>query len=143
MKKLKKAAAGVLTLALSFSIVGTSVAPAFADDIGKNLEECQKAVKKAQEEYDAAETAYDNAPKKFLEDRMCDKHKSTLNFNQYIDNIQNATGKMQRNFILQWKTVKRNLPQLTEKKIYKRKNPMLKNGSVSIILSFNLNGWML
>ena len=52
-------------------------------------------------------------------------------------------GKMQRNFILQWKTVKRNLPQLTEKKIYKRKNPMLKNGSVSIILSFNLNGWRL
>lgn len=93
MKKLKKAAAGILTLALSFSIVGTSVAPTFADDTGKNLEELQKAVTKAQEEYDAAETAYDNAPKKFLEDRMCDKHKSTLNFNQYIDNIQNATGK--------------------------------------------------
>ena len=93
MKKLKKAAAGILTLALSFSIVGTSVAPTFADDTGKNLEELQKAVTKAQEEYDAAETAYDNAPKKFLEDRMCDKHKSTLNFIQYIDNIQNATGK--------------------------------------------------
>ena len=93
MKKLKKAAAGILTLALSFSIVGTSVAPTFADDTGKNLEELQKAVAKAQEEYDAAENAYDNAPKKFLEDRMCDKHKNTLNFNQYIDNIQNATGK--------------------------------------------------
>lgn len=37
MKKLKKAAAGVLTLALSFSIVGTSVAPTFADDIRKEL----------------------------------------------------------------------------------------------------------
>ena len=93
MKKLKKVAAGILTLALSFSIVGTSVAPTFADDTGKNLEELQKAVTKAQEEYDAAENAYDNAPKKFLEDRMCDKHKSTLNFNQYIENIQNATGK--------------------------------------------------
>ena len=30
MKKLKKAATGILTLALSFSIVGTSVAPTFA-----------------------------------------------------------------------------------------------------------------
>ena len=69
MKKLKKAAAGVLTLALSFSIVGTSVAPTFANDIGKNLEECQKAVTKAQEKYDAAETAYDNGAVKFLESK--------------------------------------------------------------------------
>ena len=70
MKKLKKAAAGVLTLALSFSIVGTSVAPTFADDTGKNLEELQEAVAKAQEEYDVAETAYDNGAVKFLESDM-------------------------------------------------------------------------
>ena len=93
MKKLKKAAAGVLTLALSFSIVGTSVAPTFADDIGKNLEECQKAVTKAQEEYDAAETAYDNGAVKFLESKMCDYHRENLTAEKYIKNIQNATGR--------------------------------------------------
>lgn len=93
MKKLKKAAAGILTLALSFSIVGTSVAPTFADDIGKNLEECQKAVTKAQEEYDAAETAYDNGAVKFLESKMCDYHRENLTAEKYIKNIQNATGR--------------------------------------------------
>ena len=91
MKKLKKAAAGVLTLALSFSIVGTSVAPTFADDIGKNLEECQKAVTKAQEEYDAAETAYDNGAVKFLESKMCDYHKSNFTVEKYEENIKNYT----------------------------------------------------
>lgn len=91
MKKLKKAAAGVLTLALSFSIVGTSVAPTFADDIGKNLEECQKAVTKAQEEYDAAETAYDNGAVKFLESKMCDYHKNNFTVEKYEENIKNYT----------------------------------------------------
>lgn len=93
MKKLKKAAAGILTLALSFSIVGTSVAPTFADDTGKNLEELQKAVTKAQEEYDAAETAYDNGAVKFLESKMCDYHRENLTAEKYIKNIQNATGR--------------------------------------------------
>ena len=91
MKKLKKAAAGILTLALSFSIVGTSVAPTFADDIGKNLEECQKAVKKAQEEYDAAETAYDNGAVKFLESKMCDYHKNNFTVEKYEENIKKYT----------------------------------------------------
>lgn len=91
MKKIKKAAAGVLTLALSFSIVGTSVAPTFADDIGKNLEECQKAVTKAQEEYDAAETAYDNGAVKFLESKMCDYHKNNFTVEKYEENIKNYT----------------------------------------------------
>lgn len=91
MKKLKKAAAGVLTLALSFSIVGTSVAPTFADDIGKNLEECQKAVTKAQEEYDAAETAYDNGAVKFLESKMCEYHKNNFTVEKYEENIKNYT----------------------------------------------------
>ena len=91
MKKLKKAAAGVLTLALSFSIVGTSVAPTFADDIGKNLEECQKAVTKAQEEYDAAETAYDNGAVKFLESKMCDYHKNNFTVEKYEENIKKYT----------------------------------------------------
>ena len=86
MKKLKKAAAGVLTLALSFSIVGTSVAPAFADDTGKNLEELQKAVTKAQEEYDVAETAYDNGAVKFIESMMCDYHRENLTAEKYIKN---------------------------------------------------------
>lgn len=91
MKKLKKAAAGVLTLALSFSIVGTSVAPAFADDTGKSLEELQKAVTKAQEEYDAAETAYDNGAVKFLESKMCDYHKNNFTVEKYEENIKNYT----------------------------------------------------
>ena len=78
MKKLKKAAAGILTLALSFSIAGTSVAPTFADDTGNSLGDLQKAVAKAQEEYDAAETAYDNGAVKFLESKMCDYHKSNF-----------------------------------------------------------------
>ena len=91
MKKLKKAAAGVLTLALSFSIVGTSVAPAFADDTGKNLEELQKAVTKAQEEYDVAETAYDNGAVKFIESKMCDYHKNNFTVEKYEENIKNYT----------------------------------------------------
>lgn len=91
MKKLKKAAAGVLTLALSFSIAGTSVAPTFADDTGKNLEELQKAVAKAQEEYDAAETAYDNGAVKFLESKMCDYHKSNFTVEKYEENIKKYT----------------------------------------------------
>lgn len=91
MKKLKKAAAGVLTLALSFSIVGTSVAPTFADDTGKNLEELQEAVAKAQEEYDAAETAYDNGAVKFLESKMCDYHKNNFTVEKYEENIKNYT----------------------------------------------------
>lgn len=91
MKRIKKAAAGILTLALSFSIVGTSVAPTFADDTGKNLEECQKAVTKAQEEYDAAETAYDNGAVKFLESKMCDYHKNNFTVEKYEENIKNYT----------------------------------------------------
>lgn len=91
MKKLKKAAAGILTLALSFSIVGTSVAPTFADDTGKNLEELQEAVAKAQEEYDAAETAYDNGAVKFLESKMCDYHKNNFTVEKYEENIKNYT----------------------------------------------------
>ena len=91
MKKLKKAAAGVLTLALSFSIAGTSMVPVFADDTGKNLEECQKAVTKAQEEYDAAETAYDNGAVKFLESKMCDYHKNNFTVEKYEENIKNYT----------------------------------------------------
>lgn len=91
MKKLKKAATGILTLALSFSIVGTSVAPTFADDTGKNLEELQEAVAKAQEEYDAAETAYDNGAVKFLESKMCDYHKNNFTVEKYEENIKNYT----------------------------------------------------
>ena len=91
MKKLKKAAAGVLTLALSFSIAVTSVAPAFADDTGKNLEELQKAVTKAQEEYDVAETAYDNGAVKFIESKMCDYHKNNFTVEKYEENIKNYT----------------------------------------------------
>lgn len=91
MKKLKKAAAGVLTLALSFSIAGTSVAPTFADDTGNSLEVLQKAVAKAQEEYDAAETAYDNGAVKFLESKMCDYHKSNFTVEKYEENIKNYT----------------------------------------------------
>ena len=91
MKKLKKAAAGVLTLALSFSIVGTSVAPTFADDTGKNLEELKEAVAKAQEEYDAAETAYDNGAVKFLESKLCDYHKNNFTVEKYEENIKNYT----------------------------------------------------
>ena len=91
MKKLKKAAAGVLTLALSFSIAGTSVAPTFADDTGNSLGDLQKAVAKAQEEYDAAETAYDNGAVKFLESKMCDYHKSNFTVEKYEENIKNYT----------------------------------------------------
>lgn len=91
MKKLKKAVTGILTLALSFSIVGTSVAPTFADDTGKNLEELQEAVAKAQEEYDAAETAYDNGAVKFLESKMCDYHKNNFTVEKYEENIKNYT----------------------------------------------------
>ena len=70
MKKVKKAAAGVLTLALSFSIVGTSVAPTFADDAGKSLDEMQQSVEQAQEDYNKARTTYDDAATNFLESDM-------------------------------------------------------------------------
>ena len=91
MKKLKKAAAGVLTLALSFSIAGTIVATTFAGDTGNSLGDFQKAVAKAQEEYDAAETAYDNGAVKFLESKMCDYHKSNFTVEKYEENIKNYT----------------------------------------------------
>lgn len=70
MKKLKKAAAGVLTLALSFSIAGTSVVPTFADDAGKSLDEMQQSVEQAQEDYNKARTTYDDAATNFLESDM-------------------------------------------------------------------------
>lgn len=93
MKKLKKAAAGVLTLALSFSIVSTSVAPTFADDAGKSLDEMQQSVEQAQEDYNKARTTYDDAATNFLESKLCDFHRENLTVEQYIQNLKNATGR--------------------------------------------------
>lgn len=70
MSILNKAAAGILTLALSFSIVGTSVAPTFADDTGKNLHEMQQSVEQAQEDYNKERITYDDAATNFLESDM-------------------------------------------------------------------------
>lgn len=93
MKKLKKAAAGVLTLALSFSIAGTSMVPVFADDTGKNLDKMQQSVEQAQEDYNKARTTYDDAATNFLESKLCDFHRENLTVEQYIQNLKNATGR--------------------------------------------------
>lgn len=92
MSILKKTIAGALTIALSVGAIGTSAMPVLAAS-ENNIDILQKNVEKAQEEYDRAETAYDNGAIKFLESKMCDKHKETLNYKQYLNNIQNATGK--------------------------------------------------
>lgn len=93
MSILNKAAAGILTLALSFSIVGTSVAPTFADDTGKNLHEMQQSVEQAQEDYNKARITYDDAATNFLESKLCDFHRENLTVEQYIHNLKNATGR--------------------------------------------------
>lgn len=92
MSILKKTIAGALTIALSVGAIGTSAMPVLAAS-ENNIDVLQKNVEKAQEEYDRAETDYDNGAIEFLESKMCDKHKKTLNYKQYLDNIQNATGK--------------------------------------------------
>ena len=92
MSIFKKTVAGALTIALSVGAIGTSAMPIFAASEG-NIDILQKNVEKAQEEYDRAEADYDNGAIEFLESKMCDKHKKTLNYKQYLDNIQNATGK--------------------------------------------------
>lgn len=92
MSILKKTIAGALTIALSVGAIGTSAMPVLAAS-ENNIDVLQKNVEKAQEEYDRAEADYDNGAIEFLESKMCDKHKKTLNYKQYLDNIQNATGK--------------------------------------------------
>ena len=92
MSILKKTIAGALTIALSVGAIGTSAMPVLAAS-ENNIDVLQKNVEKAQEAYDKAETDYDNGAIKFLESKMCDKHKETLNYKQYLNNIQNATGK--------------------------------------------------
>lgn len=92
MSILKKTIAGALTIALSVGAIGTSAMPVLAAS-ENNIDVLQKNVEKAQEVYDKAEADYDNGAITFLESKMCDKHKETLNYKQYLDNIQNATGK--------------------------------------------------
>ena len=92
MSILRKTVAGALTIALSVGTIGTSAMPVLAAS-ENNIDILQKNVEKAQEEYDRAEADYDNGAIEFLESKMCDKHKETLNYKQYLDNIQNATGK--------------------------------------------------
>ena len=92
MSILKKTIAGALTIALSVGSIGTSAMPVLAAS-ENNVDVLRKNVEKAQEEYDKAEADYDNGAIEFLESKMCDKHKETLNYKQYLDNIQNATGK--------------------------------------------------
>lgn len=92
MSILKKTIAGALTIALSVGAIGTSAMPVLAAS-ENNIDVLRKNVEKAQEEYDRAEADYDNGAIEFLESKMCDKHKKTLNYKQYLDNIQNATGK--------------------------------------------------
>ena len=92
MSILKKTIAGALTIVLSVGAIGTSAMPVLAAS-ENNIDVLQKNVEKAQEAYDKAETDYDNGAIEFLESKMCDKHKETLNYKQYLNNIQNATGK--------------------------------------------------
>lgn len=92
MSILKKTITGALTIALSVGAIGTSAMPVLAAS-ENNIDVLRKNVEKAQEEYDKAEADYDNGAIEFLESKMCDKHKKTLNYKQYLDNIQNATGK--------------------------------------------------
>ena len=92
MSILKKTIAGALTIALSVGAIGASAMPVLAAS-ENNIDVLRKNVEKAQEEYDKAEADYDNGAIEFLESKMCDKHKKTLNYKQYLDNIQNATGK--------------------------------------------------
>ena len=92
MSILKKTITGALTIALSVGAIGTSAMPVLAAS-ENNIDVLQKNVEKAQEAYDKAETDYDNGAIEFLESKMCDKHKETLNYKQYLNNIQNATGK--------------------------------------------------
>lgn len=92
MSILKKTIAGALTIALSVGAIGTSAMPVLAAS-ENNIDVLQKNVAKAQEEYDAAETAYDNGAVKFLESKMCEYHRENLTAEKYIKNIQNATGR--------------------------------------------------
>ena len=90
MSILKKTIAGALTIALSVGAIGTSVMPVLAAS-ENNIDVLQKNVEKAQEEYDAAETAYDNGAVKFLESKMCDYHKNNFTVEKYEENIKNYT----------------------------------------------------
>lgn len=82
MSILKKTIAGALTIALSIGVAGTSAMPVLAAS-ENNIDVLQKNVAKAQEEYDAAETAYDNGAVKFLESKMCDYHKNNFTVEKY------------------------------------------------------------
>lgn len=90
MSILKKTIAGALTIALSIGVAGTSAMPVLAAS-ENNIDVLQKNVAKAQEEYDAAETAYDNGAVKFLESKMCDYHKNNFTVEKYEENIKNYT----------------------------------------------------
>lgn len=114
MSILKKTIAGALTIALSIGVAGTSAMPVLAAS-ENNIDVLQKNVEKAQEAYDKAETDYDNGAIEFLESKMCDKHKKTLNYKQYLDNIQNATGKNAEEL---HDAMKKRLQLLMEKKTF-------------------------
>lgn len=83
MSILKKTIAGALTIALSVGAIGTSAMPVLAAS-ENNIDVLQKNVEKAQEAYDKAETDYDNGAIEFLESKMCDKHKKTLNYKRRL-----------------------------------------------------------